>query len=129
MRKMGLEPTRLYRHKILSLACLPIPALPHVTRDQIIITKRVVFVNKKNKNLLKKKEKEESKTDLTYTRKKTIIIRAVVYMQEWWNRQTRRLQVPVVAIPCGFKSHLLHFFFRGKPYFQGFPFFFPKSRN
>ena len=28
--------------------------------------------------------------------------------QEWWNRQTRRLQVPVVAIPCGFKSHLLH---------------------
>ena len=28
MRKMGLEPTRLYRHKILSLACLPIPALP-----------------------------------------------------------------------------------------------------
>ncbi len=29
VRKMGLEPTRLYRHKILSLACLPIPALPH----------------------------------------------------------------------------------------------------
>ena len=30
MRKMGLEPTRLYKHKILSLACLPIPALPHI---------------------------------------------------------------------------------------------------
>ena len=30
VRKMGLEPTRLYRHKILSLACLPIPALPLV---------------------------------------------------------------------------------------------------
>ena len=29
VREMGLEPTRLYRHKILSLACLPIPALPH----------------------------------------------------------------------------------------------------
>ena len=29
-------------------------------------------------------------------------------LQEWWNWQTRRLQVPVVAIPCGFKSHLLH---------------------
>lgn len=28
MREMGLEPTRLYKHKILSLACLPIPALP-----------------------------------------------------------------------------------------------------
>ena len=28
---MGLEPTRLYRHKILSLACLPIPALPQTT--------------------------------------------------------------------------------------------------
>ena len=27
-------------------------------------------------------------------------------MVEW---QTRRLQVPVVAIPCGFKSHLLHY--------------------
>ncbi len=31
MRKMGLEPTRLYRHKILSLACLPIPALPLIS--------------------------------------------------------------------------------------------------
>lgn len=28
MREMGLEPTRAYTHKILSLACLPIPALP-----------------------------------------------------------------------------------------------------
>ena len=31
-------------------------------------------------------------------------------MQEWRNWQTRRLQVPVVARSCGFKSHLLHFF-------------------
>lgn len=31
MRKMGLEPTRHCWHKILSLACLPIPALPHVS--------------------------------------------------------------------------------------------------
>ena len=30
-------------------------------------------------------------------------------MQEWRNWQTRRLQVPVTARPCGFKSHLLHF--------------------
>ena len=29
-------------------------------------------------------------------------------MQKWRNWQTRRLQVPVVAIQCGFKSHLLH---------------------
>ena len=28
MQKKGLEPTRAYTHKILSLACLPIPALP-----------------------------------------------------------------------------------------------------
>ncbi len=28
LRKMGLEPTRPTGHKILSLACLPIPALP-----------------------------------------------------------------------------------------------------
>ena len=33
-------------------------------------------------------------------------------MQEWRNWQTRRLQVPVVARSCGFKSHLLHYFFR-----------------
>ena len=32
-------------------------------------------------------------------------------MQEWRNWQTRRLQVPVVARSCGFKSHLLHLFF------------------
>src|SRR5699024_4493077 len=29
-------------------------------------------------------------------------------MQEWRNWQTCRLQVPVVARSCGFKSHLLH---------------------
>ena len=30
LREMGHEPTRAYTHKILSLACLPIPALPQV---------------------------------------------------------------------------------------------------
>ena len=30
LRKMGLEPTRFFKHKILSLACLPVPALPHI---------------------------------------------------------------------------------------------------
>ena len=35
-------------------------------------------------------------------------------VQEWRNWQTRRLQVPVVAISCGFKSHLLHYFFTQK---------------
>ena len=29
-------------------------------------------------------------------------------MQMWRNRQTRWIQVPVVATPCGFKSHHLH---------------------
>ena len=32
-------------------------------------------------------------------------------VQEWRNWQTRRLQVPVVAILCGFKSRFLHTFF------------------
>ena len=32
-------------------------------------------------------------------------------VQEWRNWQTRRLQVPVVAISCGFKSRFLHYFF------------------
>ena len=31
-----------------------------------------------------------------------------ICVQEWRNWQTRRLQVPVVATQCGFKSHLLH---------------------
>ena len=30
MRKMGLEPTRCDHHKILSLARLPVPTLPHL---------------------------------------------------------------------------------------------------
>ena len=30
MRKMGLEPTRHECHKILSLARLPVPTLPHI---------------------------------------------------------------------------------------------------
>ena len=29
MRKMGLEPTQLESYKILSLARLPVPTLPH----------------------------------------------------------------------------------------------------
>ena len=53
-------------------------------------------------------------------RRKDIINLAVLRMQEWWNRQTRRLQVPVVAIPCGFKSHLLHY---GEGMTQVMPFF------
>ena len=39
-------------------------------------------------------------------------------MQEWRNWQTRRLQVPVVARSCGFKSHFLHSFL-----------FYPKSKK
>ena len=35
MREMGLEPTRPIGHKILSLACLPISALP---RDKVYIS-------------------------------------------------------------------------------------------
>ena len=42
MRKMGLEPTRRIRHKILSLACLPIPALP---RTKSILSHLFHFVN------------------------------------------------------------------------------------
>ena len=42
LRKMGLEPTRRIRHKILSLACLPIPALP---RTKIIVSYIFCFVN------------------------------------------------------------------------------------
>ena len=33
MRKMGLEPTRHECHKILSLARLPVPTLPHSILD------------------------------------------------------------------------------------------------
>ena len=47
---MGLEPTRAYTHKILSLACLPIPALPHVVCVSLKRTNRSIalffyFVN------------------------------------------------------------------------------------
>ena len=37
MREMGLEPTRSYNHKILSLACLPIPALPRNESNLIML--------------------------------------------------------------------------------------------
>ena len=50
---MGLEPTREYTHKILSLARLPIPTLPltvsvmlsHVSSTRHTITQLVQFVN------------------------------------------------------------------------------------
>ena len=38
----------------------------------------------------------------------------IAVMRKWRNWQTRRLQVPVVAIPCGFKSRLPHFFYLGR---------------
>ena len=40
-------------------------------------------------------------------------------MRKWRNWQTRRLQVPVVAIPCGFKSRLPHFFILQDDFFCG----------
>ena len=52
MRKMGLEPTRPCGHKILSLARLPIPTLPHLSllsRDRIIVTNERVNVKEKFK--------------------------------------------------------------------------------
>ena len=49
-------------------------------------------------------------------------------VQEWRNWQTRRLQVPVVAISCGFKSRFLHYFFVFRsPLFSQIPFFFAIS--
>ena len=54
---MGLEPTRVCTHKILSLARLPIPTLPHVLRidDLNIIAKRYFIVNNPFFYFLKKK--------------------------------------------------------------------------
>ena len=61
MRKMGLEPTRCCHHKILSLARLPVPTLPHrfniICHDDFKIISNVeknvnVFVRK---NLYKKR--------------------------------------------------------------------------
>ena len=60
---------------------------------------------------------EMQKKWLTYQGKQYIILTFVVNMRKWRNWQTRRLQVPVVAISCGFKSHHSHHFslsFAGK---------------
>ena len=39
MRKMGLEPTREYTHKILSLARLPVPTLPRIELSFVLPTR------------------------------------------------------------------------------------------
>ena len=55
MRKMGLEPTRYCYHKILSLARLPVPTLPHLSDDRIIVTNVIRNVKEMfAKNFLKK---------------------------------------------------------------------------
>ena len=46
---MGLEPTRPIGHKILSLACLPISALPQTTRDGIEPTTSAVTGRRSNR--------------------------------------------------------------------------------
>ena len=109
MRKMGLEPTRHYWHKILSLACLPIPALPHthdffIARQDIILSLHLVYVNIFSYFFTKIYFKNIHKM----IDNNILFVYNIICSQEWWNWQTRRLQVPVVAISCGFKSHLLH---------------------
>ena len=44
VRQMGLEPIRR-RHTPLKRACLPIPALPHLSNARVIISKHFRFVN------------------------------------------------------------------------------------
>ena len=63
MREMGLEPTRAYTHKILSLACLPIPALPHNDSYNITILENCQYFLKNihKKELLQKFEKNVKK--------------------------------------------------------------------
>ena len=65
LREMGLEPTRAYTHKILSLACLPIPALPQV-EYQIPTICNISNTQKKVNRFFKFSEKvlfESNKTD------------------------------------------------------------------
>ena len=45
MRKMGLEPTRYCYHKILSLARLPVPTLPHSRYENICHNDLTIITN------------------------------------------------------------------------------------
>ena len=62
MRKMGLEPTRHCCHKILSLARLPVPTLPHLLSsfldDSYSIASVTKDVNKNLKKIFRKKFKK-----------------------------------------------------------------------
>ena len=115
---MGLEPTREYTHKILSLARLPIPTLPltvsvmltHVSSTKHTITQLKQFVNTFFKFfqkifLLEKLQKQVDKTTALYYNS---FVELIDGLQKWRNWQTRTVQVRMVAILCGFKSHLLH---------------------
>ena len=115
MREMGLEPTRAYTHKILSLACLPIPALPQhewsysidFSTWQPFLTNFFNFFQKSNsiKNL---KNNIDKSLLLIYNNFRCLNKAAEQNkMQKWRNWQTRTVQVRVVVIPCGFDSHLL----------------------
>ena len=47
MRKMGLEPTQLESYKILSLARLPVPTLPHripINHEFILLPRKILLV-------------------------------------------------------------------------------------
>ena len=57
MRKMGLEPTQLESYKILSLARLPVPTLPHLSicRSQLSfqqLTKKNITINQQKSQQL-----------------------------------------------------------------------------
>ena len=115
---MGLEPTRAYTHKILSLACLPIPALPQhewqysidFSTWQPFLTNFFNFFQKSN--LIKNLKNNIDKSLLLIYNNLRCLNKAAEQnkMQKWRNWQTRTVQVRVVVIPCGFDSHLLHWF-------------------
>ena len=98
-------------HKILSLDRLPVPTLPHIECSAM----RLSYNTKLNLSCQCCFLIFYFYFLLTFP-KKHDTINSVSFVQEWRNWQTRRLQVPVVAISCGFKSHFLHFIRKTKEF-------------
>ena len=110
-----MNPHKRNAYKILSLARLPVPTLPHLficchlVDDLLIIAKVLTTVNTFWQLFCYFFTKLCLLIFFSFSLDRfAIILYNSICSQKWRNWQTRRLQVPVVAISCGFKSHLLH---------------------
>ena len=98
MREMGLEPTRRFQHQILSLACLPIPALPHVL---YVIGNYHKYLNTNIYNVIRFPTSSALSSNQAIFRSHSNCFKSFdIKMREMGLEPTRRFQHQILSLAC-----------------------------